>query len=471
MDKKILKTQKSSFLQFFLLFVYFAIFILLLMGLNEKCSKYVTELTFLFFSYVMIGIIIGLKSAFKGLDIFEPFVLSTFLMVAIFIVTPIIDICNGDTKAFGVDVMPYCFEGTIIFDLSYLAFCVGYFKKKNIPKLNKTQFATMNEESRQTIVVVTLVFYFICYAFALIDQMTHGINWKYILSFGSTGLVGGDVVGQSLGFMGLFANSLLSCWLIYLYYGKSRALKVALGILTFAMYFIRTTRHIMIDMIVAPIVMYYLNKDKRPSVFLILIALVIVVIGSGIIGYIRGAVRNGWGVSIEHINPDEIFENFMFNLQIYKSYYGVLRAFTEKMDYTYGMQILYTIIMIVPRIIWPGKPESYQAEIIGNGLNYKAVETGYAFPNLGEFYGEFGVLGAVLGYFLFGLLLGHWKSMYNSQNSTRVSMLKYSILLPVCFQLIIRGAIYQNFYLVIFLMLPFWVVQIVCKVFNKGEFK
>lgn len=470
MNNTVLKRKKIESREIFFLIVYFAIFIILLTGLNERCKKYASELILLFFSYFMIGTIISLICVIRGMDIFEPFVLSTILMVAIFIVMPIVDISNGDTRAFGVDVMPYCFEGTIIFDLSYVAFCVGYFKKRKRAKTQRQDFV-ISENSRQIIVLVVLVLYVICYAFALIDQMTHGINWEYILSFGSTELVGGATVGQPLGFLGLFANSLLSCWLIYLYYGKLTLLKVLLGILTFAMYFIRTARHIMIDMAVAPIVMYYLSKDKRPSIFLIVVSLLLVVVGSGMIAFIRGAVRNGWDLSLQGMGSEDIFENFVFNLQIYKSYYGVLRAFTEKMDYTYGMQVLYTFIMIIPRIIWPGKPESYQAAIIGNGLNHRAVITGYAFPNLGEFYGEFGVVGAVSGYLLFGLLLGHWKTMYDKESATKVSMLKYSILLPVCLQLIIRGAIYQNFYLVVFLMLPFWAVDIACNVLQGRRFK
>ena len=470
MDNMAFKREKGISRPPFLLMVYFFGFVFLLLKMNKRCAEYVPELCLLFFSYLLIGAILALLCFFRGLDIFEPFVLSTVLMVAIFLVMPILDITNGDTRAFGVNIMPYCLEGTIIFDISYIAFCLGYFKKRKVSKPRGDNLAC-GENSRQIIVLVTLLFYAVSYIFSLIDQITHGINWEYILSFGSTGLVGGDTVGQPLGFMGLFANSLLSCWLIYLFYGKSTLLKVILGVLTFAMYFVRTARHIMIDMIVAPIVMFYLSRDKRPAAILIVIALLLVVIGSGIISFIRGSVRNGWGVSLDNFAAEDIFENLIFNLQIYKSYYGVLRAFTEKMDYTYGMQILYTFIMIVPRIIWPGKPESYQAQIIGNGLNHKAVVTGYAFPNLGEFYGEFGIIGAIVGYLLFGMLLGRWKTMYAQESSTKVSMLKYSILLPVCLQLIIRGAIYQNFYLIIFLMLPFWVVDIACTLLQKRRFK
>ena len=469
MNKAVLKTRKND-TQKVLLALYLLVFLLLLFGLNKKCEPYAIELILLFSSYILVGLVFAFRCYLYEVDIFEPLLFCTVLMLAIFIITPIIDICNGETRAFGIDVMNYCVEGTIIFDLSYIAFCLGYSKKYKTKK-NKQLCLADGESSRKTIVLVVIVFYIFCYLLALIDQMTHGINWEYILSFGASGLAESEAGGLELGFMGLFANSLLTCWLIYLYYGKSKILKIILGFFTFAMYFIRTARHIMFDMLLAPIIMYYLSKDKRPKISLIFTFIILVVIGSGIIAFIRGAVRNGWGVSLEGMGTQDIVNNFLFNLQIYKSYYGVLRAFTERMDYTYGMQILYTIIMIVPRVLWPGKPESYQAEIIGNGLNQQAVVTGYAFPNLGEFYGEFGVIGAIVGYLVFGLLLGYWKTMYDKKSATKVSMLKYSILLPVCLQLIIRGAVYQNFYLVLFLMLPFWIVDIVCDILEKRRFK
>lgn len=127
--------------------------------------------------------------------------------------------------------------------------------------------------------------------------------------------------------------------------------------------------------------------------------------------------------------------------------------------------------MIVPRIIWPGKPYSYQAEVIRTGLNEEAVECGYAFPNLGEFYGDFGIIGAAICYMFFGKLLKRWKSFYCSKRPTRVSVLKYCILLPVCMQLIIRGAFYQNFYLVIFMVLPFWLLNKIIKAVSGHSFK
>lgn len=459
----------NRFCRDFFCFVILALYFFL----NSGQTEYTAECIILIVSLLFSGAVFSYVDDKYKLDILEPYPFCCIFMFGIFLIMPIVDIQNGDVKAFGVNVMPWCIEGTLFFDFAFVLFTYGYFansRQNSIKKMIVKNTTSVKYDS--AISLYALILFFIFYTFSLYDQISRGFSINYIFSIGAQGsFLDNDISGAHLSFLGLFTNSLVTLWLIYITYGKSTVFKTVITFLLIIMLLVRTSRHIMIDMIVAPIAYYYIVRNKRPKVSMILLGLIALIFFSGIIGFLRGGIRTGSGISFDGMQQDDIWGNLKFNFQIYKSYYGVLHAIPNYLDYYYGKQLLYTFIMIIPRAIWPNKPFSYQAEIIGTGLNEDAVICGFAFPNLGEFYGDFGYIGGAICYLIFGHMLKHWKSYYCGSGTTKVSVIKYSILLPVCMQLIIRGAIYQNFYLVVFMLLPFWILNYIMQTVYKVSFK
>ena len=156
-----------------------------------------------------------------------------------------------------------------------------------------------------------------------------------------------------------------------------------------------------------------------------------------------------------------IFEAIWGNFDIYKTYYGVVSRIPSQMDYTLGQQmILYTLAIFVPRAIWPNKPQPIIRQVIAVSVNNYAAVAGSAYPALGEWYHEFGVLGCVVIAFISGRLL---KRLWNLSNENSIiSLMLFSIVLPSLLQVCIRGYTPTNFWMILTMVLPLFVIKSTC---------
>ena len=116
--------------------------------------------------------------------------------------------------------------------------------------------------------------------------------------------------------------------------------------------------------------------------------------------------------------------------------------------------------MIIPRVIWPGKPDALQKMVVTTAVSETAAQSGMAFVNLGEFYFEFGILGCIVSMFLFGVLSRYLRRIAKINSD---GLICYSMLLPTCIQLVARGYIPSNFYLIVFLCLPTLIIRFIAK--------
>ena len=128
------------------------------------------------------------------------------------------------------------------------------------------------------------------------------------------------------------------------------------------------------------------------------------------------------------------------------------------MNYTFGEQMFfYTLIMLVPRFVWPSKPQPIIREVLMKTVSKYASLAGTAYPYLGEYYHEFGLLGVILFCFLLGLFCRYLAKKLYSSNIHDIII--YSVCFPLLFQILIRGYTPSNFYMMVFVLLPI--------VFNK----
>ncbi|MDN5372922.1 MAG: hypothetical protein PWR19_1968 [Carnobacterium sp.] len=441
-----------------LFFMYKYNYVINISSIHNLSSVNYINLVFSYFLVVGIFVFLCIK---KNCDIFEPFIFCSIIMILIFIVTPLINMILNDTYSFGVYVMGASLKATWIFNLSYISFCLGYFSIKIRDKMETTLITSSLYLYRKKIVKTSVVLWILSFTLVVVYLITKGFNLSYILTLGT----GGNLLDQSngsgtlLGFLSMFGYMCVTLWLLIVVFSKSLVLKGLTGILTLLILIFQGFRFIIVIMILAPIIYYYIKIGKRPTPLtwfflgLMLTAMII------IIGFTRNNISSGLTISWGDINLDFAIEVIKGNFDIYKSYYGVINAVPNEMGFTYGKQFLYTFIMLIPRFIWPNKPEPLQAELVELGLNKTASLSGFAFPNLGEYYSEFGIIGSILILFILGKIIAKCKLLYQGSNRNENTVIIYSVILPACMQLIIRGYTPSNFYLIFFLIAPVWIVN------------
>ena len=152
------------------------------------------------------------------------------------------------------------------------------------------------------------------------------------------------------------------------------------------------------------------------------------------------------------------------NFNLYQPFYAIAIKYPSEHMYSFGKAIFWdTLVTIIPRAIWPNKPLAWN-----NSLNtamrvstqdFVVTKYGMAVPSLGEYYVDFGFIGTILMCFLMGIVLKNQTRFYRKANNDLCDLIRYSVTFGVLFVLVMRGATPNNFYYLLFLMWPNWVVR------------
>ncbi|MDZ5473314.1 O-antigen polymerase [Bacillus sp. 31A1R] len=436
-------------------------------------SEYANYLTLTMCYFIVAGLFL-LSYIATNMNLFEPIIFVTFLYLMIFSIIPIINIIKGDTLFFGKDIMGGAKKATWIFVTSYIAFLVGYYFKKNTPKMkeniDKKSIGRISyDESKITL--ISLIFWIIFFLLSLIDLIISGKNILYILTIGTLGDIDSSrKIDAPTGFVSMFGYSMIPIWMYIFAYSKNSFLKKVLYVLTLIVFIVIGFRFVIVILIMAPIIYYYIKNKKTPNIILLIFLGVIMMFMIGLIGFMRGDVRYGNETQWDSFNFDFVMDAVIGNFNLYQPFYGMVEVIPDQLGYSFGAQIfVYTIIMFIPRAIWPNKPYSNLDEVLAKSVTPYASDAGIAFPNIGEFYLEFGIVGCIVFMFFFGKLCGWAKILYQGKNTSVHSLIAYSIFLPSLMQLIIRGYTPSNFYLMVFLLLPIIIIESLTK--KGGDYR
>lgn len=456
--------KKNTLLKLIYLYIYIIIGVFFIYKRPQYLNTILSQnYTVNLIAYFLMGILFLIIIFRKKIDIFEPIVFVSIIYIPMFTIIPMIDMIIGEILWFGVDLFSYGVKGTIISVIGYIMFCFGY-----VLSINRASYKRSNNfnivYNENKIIKLSLFGWIICLILSLIYLTSNGMSVLYALTLGFGGELHIDQSSSTpLGFISMFSYSLIPTWLIYTIYGNSKPLKVLLFIGTIMIQLIRGFRFIVLIMLLSYFFFTYLKKRKQPSIKTIVLMLSLVIILIGVMGFYRGAVRIGETVSWDNFDFTDVIEAVVGNFRIYKTYYAVIKAVPDMTSYMYGKQMfLYTLVMFIPRALWSGKPSPPGMEAIELGISNYAVKAGQAYPNIGEFYYEFGILGVVVFMWLFGVLMKKLKNKY-LPSEDKFDLVIYSILVPTTLQIIIRGYTPSNFYLVIFLILPITIIRLLSK--------
>lgn len=396
-------------------------------------------------------------------SIFDPIVFISIIYIPMFTIVPMIDIIINEILWFGVDLFEHGFKGTILAVIGYIMFSIGYVI--TIKQNNTIKREQVENYDNLLIIRISLFIWFLSLVFSVAYLLSNGMSILYAMTLGFVGDFQIDrIMSTSLGFLSMFSYCLIPTSLVYSVFGKSKILKSLVFALTIIVQLVRGFRFIVIIMLFSYFYYFYISKRKQPSMKTVFLCFFLVIILIGVMGFYRGAIRIGATLSWSDFNSTDVIEAIIGNFRIYKTYYAVIKAVPDLVPYMFGNQmIIYTLVMFIPRVLWSGKPSPSGLEAIEVGISNYAAKAGQAYPNIGEFYYEFGVIGIIVFMWLFGVIMRSVKNklLYSDD---KFNLIMYSIIVPTTLQLIIRGYTPSNFYLVIFLILPIFIIKYYSKV-------
>lgn len=414
------------------------------------------------------GIIITICLLKHPIDIFEPFTIITFIHLMMYWIAPLRSIIIDDTiHKSGVNTFGGCIKGTWIAIVVYLTMILFYENTHN----NESRFVFLKSYSRGFLsesfnnlsaLNISYTLWIIGFGANVLYLIMRGMSLRYILSLGTSGAFNEDLaMNSAFAFISVIGNLMFAAWLFIFNFSKKRLLCWGLFVLTLLCLLVRGFRIYIVMLCLAPILYNYLRKNRRPGVMALTIALIVCLFMIGIVGWSRGAIRTNQVESLSGFSIDSITYALWGNFDIYKSYYGVIEAIPSKMNHTFGAQmIVYTLVLFVPRAIWPGKPQPILREVILNSLNSYAVKSGAAYPAIGEWFQEFGIAGCIVLAALTGFLLK--KLWWLQYDRTVIGLSMYAIIYPSLLQFVIRGYTPSNFWMLITMVLPIIVICCMC---------
>lgn len=411
--------------------------------------------------YLLLNFACHLRNPFY---IFEPITLIFILYLFVFFVDPLLNIVQGTTAVMGFDVMGGCIDATLIFLVSYIAFVLGYYGilKKKTYKAITVENENINDDTDwkyTDIEKIAFILWIVSFCFGCIELIAKGVSPQYFLTLGLAGEIENLEADSAFGFLGNFRFSMITAWLYLFACRKKSGRTIICGILTLEYFVLRGFRHSLFVLILSPIIFLFVRKKSKPKNSQIFLLLIVIVLVMGIMQYVRGSLRSGTDVDWASFDSNIFVEAFTGNFDIYKTFYGMIKAVPSQLDYQFGnATILSVITMIIPRQLWPFKPVSPIITNLGLFCGQLAAKSGFAMPNIAEYYLDFGAIGCVVCLFLFGQVLQKLKNQYvYPKNSHRLIL--YSIMLPALMQVVLRGYSPSYIYLLLFYALPVIVIE------------
>ena len=415
----------------------------------------------------------------KGFDIFESLYFISVLYGFLYFITPMYDICVGETLWFGYDLFESGVKATGIAAIGYIAFFAFYaFKfvykpKQEVQKKEEKAPILISESKRKLIVAVVIAIYALSFAanvFYLVRS--GGVSFLYIITLGLLGDGYLNASSAPLGFVSMFSYCLPAATLLYWEYGKSKTFKWVLFVPVVILQVARGFRFFVIQIAITFFAYVFIRKNQRPKLRHIVVAALAVSVPVLVMTLFRDTMRSGEGMAFNTINFESIrqgFEEaFWDNLRIYKNFYGLVAAVPEKYGFVYGRQmIIGTLVMVIPRIIWPGKISTEAGEELDVLIGGNLKDVGQALPNIGEYYYAIGIFGVILFMAIYGWWMKKIREKLEKTQNDCIQIIMYSILLGINLQLLIRGYTPSNFWYIVFSILPILIVKIL--LWEKNE--
>ena len=406
----------------------------------------------------------------KGFNIFDPIHIITVICTGLYFIAPIHDILVGNDTWFGYHVLQYGIKAGVFALIGYIAFYLFYdefihinnFKYEVSGNTASSGFCNKLDKNTESKIVLFIFFLYVFAFAANVYYLIHSgyANLLYILTAGILGR-GRQVAEKvnSIGFIAMFSYMLPTTVLLYWEYGKRKWLTVLLFIPVLMMQITRGFRFLVIQIAITFTAYYFIKANKRLKLYQIILLVCILMIPVLLMTLFRNDIRSGSGMTIAPITYDTfskaLDDAIWDNLRIYNNYYAIVYSVPSRFPYVFLRQILIgTLVMVIPRILWPGKIDTGAGEDLSVIIGQRLAGTGQAYPGLGEFYYAFGVLGIIFFMALYGLWMRYVRKRFLENPKRRTDTIIFAVLLGVNLQILIRGYTPSNFWYVVFSIIP-----------------
>ncbi len=400
----------------------------------------------------------------RKFDIFDSFYLISALYALVFIYGPYVWIQRNQTSYQGVEVMSYMPQAMLVFNIGYFFYAAFSFNRRNYQTTiaysqnqNTATFSEFLDEPsvRTYIIKYAWIVFGVSMALSLLYYRLIGRSLWFMLTLGQGAEYDAIRGGYGLYFLMQFVRSAIpGCILLIAFSKKNKLLIYICTYILCAVCISTGSRNLAICVILAIIVYSYLEKNKRPSPVVIIAGIVVLYLFVGAMGIFRGAIKTGGSIDLTKVNSDSLFSAFMFNVEIFYPFFTLIGYVgSGRMSLHYGLGFLNVFVQFIPRAIWSSKPAmlgltAFQA-MYGDSMG------GAAYPNIGEFYYEFGILGVIILMALFGIQMKKaYRKVITSHN--KVEIISYSILFGYMLQFVCRGHLASWAIDFVFMFGPLW---------------
>ena len=334
---------------------------------------------------LLFAVILVAKNERSGIYMFEPFAIVTFVMILVYFVAPIFQFAAGSTSRYGVDVSKYCPIATALVMAGYFMFFIAYEfpikRKRRGCKASGPAYHSILVFKAQKLVVWAYAIWFVAYVLNLFYYVNRGFDLTYVILGGLTGSEdNGDIIDGNLSFLAYLKYTLLGAWMMIYAYDDNKFGKIALYILTLLCMFLGGGRMTLLIALLAPVVFYYARSGKSPRFSYVLLAIAGLVALFAFMQVARVGLRLGTGVDVTGISIGEFLNPFYAEIDDFKSYYALLGTVPQRHDFLYGSQMfLYSLVILIPRAVFPAKPDPVVHEIVYLSLGNQAVLNGNAY--------------------------------------------------------------------------------------------
>ena len=349
----------------------------------------------------------------------------------------------------------------------YVGYYIGIAKKL---ALLLPSFKAKSLDSRKKMGVLMLIFIIIASVglyFFYINEVANKYESTYYVP--STIIKIGILQGGKL-YYSLFVNfAPAGLVLLYSYYVKRKfgLIEIAIGFIFLSLvliYFLFIGMKVIILYLALSLIITYHYIYKRFKYYKLVFYGLLLVLLMPILQFYRmgGLVKNGKFDSFFDLIINRSAGADMFFLALDKTPYPN--------PFLYGKTMLKIFTAIVPRKLWLDKPWSFGRDFGQSYIDDIAFSASCISPStIGEWYINFGIIGVVIGFFIFGIILRTIYVYCIEKGTTRINVAIYAIIFPITITMV-DGPITEYVVFTAMALFPVFIFLILDRIlFNYGK--
>jgi len=407
-------------------------------------------------------------------DLFEPIVAFAIAFAIMFVVRPIAMVANGEYFFHwvpGINLEPSFERMLLLVLIGSIAFVVGYHLPLGRRLADRAPRPPANWNANTVVLLCLAASAFGLFLFGLFIMQAGGASALELILRGRS-LGTERVVREGSSYFILGALVLVGATLAVFSVGLHQrrrglivlAIVLAVGVLVVWSSF--GSRIAMGPLIAALGILFYLNRDRRPGILIVVAFAVVALFASTIVATERTADVRGQKSKLQIAgeilqDPSLMIEPVLTGADNSNApgLTAAVAIIPQELPYTYGVSSVGDfLIRPVPRNLWPEKPRSPREKVIAEMTpeGFQSNTANPTFSNLIVFYRDFGLFGG-LALILYGVLFRALYEWFRQNKNSVPAQVLFALVIPMIV-VACRDDPVDAFALTIVNLVPIWLV-------------